>query len=104
MGNPDAVTYSRPTSIRIRSGKHDSSNAYSHAADFDYIINSDLFSSIAKTPDGKIKPIVVLSTDGGPNENPRYKKVIQNAIQHFKKYDLNALLVITNALVEAPLT
>ena len=57
-----------------------------------WILNFDLFSSIAKTPD------CCISNRWRPRResNPRYKKVIQNAIQHFKKYDLGAPFVITN--------
>lgn len=36
-------------------------------------------------------------SDGRPDENPRYKKVIAHAIQHFKTFNLDALFVITNA-------
>lgn len=43
FGNPSAVTYSGPTIIRIRSGKHDSSTAASHAADLEYAFQSDIF-------------------------------------------------------------
>ena len=34
MRNPEAVSFSGPTLIRIRSGKHDSSTAITHAADY----------------------------------------------------------------------
>ena len=35
--------------------------------------------------------------DGGPDENPRFPKSIDVYYQHFKKYDLDALLVLTHA-------
>ena len=44
-----------------------------------------------------MKPVVVVTSDGGPAENPRYKKVIAHAIDHFKTCDLDALFIITNA-------
>lgn len=34
---------------------------------------------------------------GGPDENPRYDKVIRMHVHHFEKYDLDAVLVGTNA-------
>lgn len=34
MGKPEAVTYSGPTYISIRSGKHSASTASSHAEDY----------------------------------------------------------------------
>ncbi|KAK3919961.1 Enzymatic polyprotein [Frankliniella fusca] len=43
------------------------------------------------------KPVIMFSVDGGPDENPRYKKVILHGIDHFKKYDLDALFIFTNA-------
>ncbi|XP_017491784.1 PREDICTED: uncharacterized protein LOC108379928, partial [Rhagoletis zephyria] len=36
---------------------------------------------------------MIFSVDGGPDENPRYKKVIS----HFKEYDLDGLFMFTNA-------
>lgn len=35
--------------------------------------------------------------DGGPDENPRYQKVIETAIHHFKKQNFDAVFVATNA-------
>lgn len=97
MGNPDAVTYSGPTFIAIRSGKHSSSTAETHAKDIDDIFQMDLFESICKTEADLIKPIFMISVDGGPDENPRYAKVIKFGIRHFKSYNLDALYVVTNA-------
>ena len=49
------VSYSGKTFIQIRSGKHDSSTAYTHAFDVrNLFLNGDL----------KIKPILVIETDG----------------------------------------
>lgn len=44
-----------------------------------------------------MKPVVIITSDGGPDENPRYKKVIEQAVAHFKKHDLDAFFLITNA-------
>ena len=49
------LSYSGDTHIRIRSGKHDSSTAYTHAYDLE-----ELFSTGELT----IKPILVIETDG----------------------------------------
>ena len=38
-----------------------------------------------------------MTIDGGPEENPCYEKVIGFAIQHFKRHDLDALLLATNS-------
>ncbi|CAG8789540.1 3087_t:CDS:2, partial [Dentiscutata erythropus] len=36
---------------------------------------------------------VVMLSDGGPNENPRYRKTIQMMIEHFDKYNLDTIIV-----------
>lgn len=97
IGQPESVTYSGPTYVAIRSGKHSSSTATSHAEDFDKILQIDTFSQFTKTSDGFIKPVVIITSDGGPDENPRYRKVIDSAIKHFKNYDLDAVFIATNA-------
>lgn len=40
---------------------------------------------------------MIISVDGGPDENPRYEKVIHHSIDHFKKYNFDAFYVVTNA-------
>jgi hypothetical protein len=60
-------------------------------------VNLPQFAEIAKKKDGTIKPVMILTTDGGPDENPRYQKVILHAIANFKKFNLDAMLVATNA-------
>lgn len=46
---------------------------------------------------GLPKPVLFLSVDGGPDENPRYPKVIKHAINHFLNYDLDGIFIFTNA-------
>lgn len=71
LGNPEDVTYSGPTYIAIRSGKHDSSTASTHFDDFQRLLDLKEFDGIMKV-NGLIKPIVVITSDGGPDENPRF--------------------------------
>lgn len=71
LGSPDAVTYSGPTYIGIRSLKHSPSNAHTHADDLKTLLNLASFESVVKTGDGQIKPVLIFSVDGGPDENPR---------------------------------
>lgn len=99
MGRKEAVscTYSGPTYIVIRSGKHSSSTAATHAKDLNKLLTLDDFKNLALGQDGKVKPVMILSVDGGPDENPRYTKVISNCITHFKEYNLDGLFVFTNA-------
>lgn len=55
------------------------------------------FKSLCKTINGKIKPICIITVDGGPDESPLHLKVIQNIIGHFLRYDLDGLYVVANA-------
>ncbi|KAJ8896472.1 hypothetical protein PR048_001816, partial [Dryococelus australis] len=97
MRRPEAVSYSGPPYIAISSGKHSSSTATSHAQDLDTLLTLEPFYNFMKNGDGKVKPVLIISSDGGPDENPRYRKVIAHAIEHFKKYDLGAIFIVTNA-------
>ncbi|CAF1397769.1 unnamed protein product, partial [Didymodactylos carnosus] len=90
------VTFSGPTFAAIRSGKHDHSTAQAHATDFETLIQLPEFEKAVLTED-KLKPVVVMSVDGGPDENPRFPKTIAAATTIFQKFDLDALLVVTNA-------
>ena len=45
-----------------------------------------------------VKLIGMLFCDTGPDENPRFLKTLNVDIQHFKKYNLDALLILTHAL------
>ena len=47
--------------------------------------------------DRLVKPVFVFTVDGGPDENPRYQKVIKVGIHHFAKHDLDALFIAANA-------
>lgn len=74
IGKAESVGYSGPTYIAIRSGKHSSSTAYSHGMDFKKLLTIDAFNNLTKF-EGNVKPIVIIISDGGPDENPRYQKV-----------------------------
>ncbi|GBP43606.1 hypothetical protein EVAR_32172_1 [Eumeta japonica] len=97
MGRPEAVTYSGPTHVAIRSGKHSSSSARTHSIDLEHLMELIEFQSLAKTDYNSIKPVIIMTVDGGPDENPRFPQVIFHAISHFRKFDLDAIFIITNA-------
>ena len=44
-----------------------------------------------------MQPVLVIAVDGGPDENPRYQKVIEMAVHHFVQNNLDAYLIATNA-------
>ncbi|CAG8766881.1 554_t:CDS:2, partial [Cetraspora pellucida] len=103
-GHADAVTYSGPTFIKVRSSKHDSSTAYSHGKDFDNLINKRKLHNYITTIDEQSKPIVVLLTDSGPEENSHYKKTVQIMFEHFDIYNLNTIIVACFAPHQTPLS
>lgn len=70
MGDLDATSYSGPTYTAIRSGKHDSSTAASHAVDFERLLELPEFESTMKFQ-GTVKPVIIINSDGGPDENLR---------------------------------
>lgn len=74
MMDRSAVGYSGPTYITIRSGKHSSSTAYSHAKDIQDMFDIEQFRDQVRSSDGKVKPVLLITTDGGPDENPRYTR------------------------------
>ncbi|CAF3745929.1 unnamed protein product [Rotaria sp. Silwood1] len=91
------LSYSGPTYIAIRSAKHDLSTAESHAIDFDRLVCLKEFENVARNETGQVKPIVIVTVDGGPDENPRFPKTLVSSIKKFKKYNLDALFVLTHA-------
>ncbi|CAG8831762.1 4840_t:CDS:1, partial [Gigaspora rosea] len=62
-GNTEAIAYSGPTFIRIRSGKH-TSTAYTHSKDFDDQISDERLHNFTTTEDGQSKPVVLMLSDG----------------------------------------
>lgn len=91
------LTYSGPTYIGIRSGKHDRSTAASHAVDLHRLVNLDSFRRFAKTTIGDIKPLLFIFSDGGPDENPRFPKTLEEMVKTFKLFDLDGIFVSTHA-------
>lgn len=82
------VSYSGDTFIRVRSGKHDSSSAYTHAYDM-----RELF----KCKEINRKPIMLLITDGAADEAPRFPKPLASAVYFFKELKLDVLIHAVNA-------
>ena len=50
------ISYSESTYVAIRSGKHDSSTAYSHGKDFSHVMEMKEFQELVKV-DGVTKPV-----------------------------------------------
>ena len=62
-----AVGYNGPTYVAIRSGKHDSSTAATHNADFEALLQIKPFRDIMFDESRKLKPILMVGVDGGPD-------------------------------------
>ncbi|CAF3380058.1 unnamed protein product [Rotaria socialis] len=97
LSNDGDLGYSGPTYIAIRSARHEMSTADTHAADFDRLVCLKEFEKVARNEKGEVKPIVIVNVDGGPDENPRFPKTLVANIRKFKKYNLDALFVLTYA-------
>ncbi|XP_062546366.1 uncharacterized protein LOC134212476 [Armigeres subalbatus] len=97
FGDPNYISPSGPTYIAIRSAKHSKSSAYAHALDIQRLSQLPEFDQILKTDFNTVKPVMITTVDGGPDENPRFGKTISVAIHTFKSFDLDALFLATNA-------
>ena len=82
------VSYSGDTFIRIRSGKHNTSNAFTHAFDVRELFETKLV---------RRRPIMLKETVGAKDEAPRFPKTLATAIDLFRLLDLDVLLHGVNA-------
>lgn len=92
-----ALTYSGPTYIAIRSMKHDTTNAFTHGRDVQKILEMEEFREHMVDDNGDVKPIFIISTDGGTDEAPRYPNTLAVAVKRFKRHKLDVHIVYTNA-------
>ena len=87
-----------PTYISIRSAKHDQFTIDNEDDDFDRIVKLKEFERIARNHLGTIKPIIIINVDSlQPNDYARFPRTLLSAINRFKKYNLDALFIITQA-------
>ena len=97
VGSPDAVTYVGPTSIRIRSCKHDSSTSTTHFVDLMGILTGkecgDEWRHMVVNNKGETRPVLILRPDAGPDQNPRHEKNQAAYVKLFKELDLDALVI-----------
>ena len=92
----DVFTYSGPTYIGIQSAKHLGSRASNHLTNMKQIRELPEFKRSFKNSKNKEKPIMIVTVDGGPDENPRYEITISCAVDYFNTYDLDAFFLVTN--------
>ena len=92
------IGFAGPTYISIRSAKHDQFNLDSEDVDFDRIVKLKEFEHTARNHVGGIKPIIVMSVDSlEPDNYTRFPKILASAIEKFKKYNLDAFFIMTQA-------
>ena len=77
------VTDSGDTLILIRSVKHDTSSAYTHAYDGRELFTSKLIER---------KPVLILLTDSAADEAMRFPKTLSTAVDLFKMLNLDTLI------------
>ena len=58
------------------------SSAYHHLQDMKRIRSFDIFDGSFKN-NGEAKPVMIVTVDGVPDENPRYIKTVERAIDYF---------------------
>ena len=93
-----SISNAGPTYISVRSAKHDRLTHESHAIDFDRLIKLKEFEKSACDYLGRMKPIVIMNIDtNGLENNTRYPSTLASAIDKFKKYNFDALLIINQA-------
>ena len=57
----------------------------------------DKFTDSFDNDTGESKPVMTVTVDGRPDENPRYTKTIEWAIDYFTTKDLDEFSLATNA-------
>ena len=93
----DAVTYSDPIYCAIRGAKHSGFSAYHHLEDMKRVRFLDMFGDSFSNDTGETKPVMMVTVDGSLDENSRYKKTIELAINYFTTQDLDGFFLVTNA-------
>ena len=100
----DAVSYSGPPYISIRSAKHFDFFALHHLRYMNRLQLLPEFTDSFQDKSSKEKKVMIVTVDGSPDENPRYANTINCAIDYFNEHDLDAHFVATDPLHEEPST
>ena len=93
----DAVTYCGPRNCAIQSAKHSGSNTHHLLQNIKRIRSLDIFDDSFNNDTGKSKPVMIVTVDRGLDENPRYLKTYECAINCFTTQDSDAFFLATNA-------
>ena len=93
----DALSYSGPTCIAIRSAKHSSSSAFHHFCDMNKVRSLPEFNDHFQDKSSKEKKVMTVTVNGGTDENPSYTNTINCVIECFNEHDLDAYFAARNA-------
>ena len=87
-----------PTYVSVRSSKYENFNNEHEDADLDYALKLREFERTARNHVGVIKPIIIMGIDSlNPQDYTRFPQTLISAIGRFKKYNLDALIIFTQA-------
>ncbi|CAF2145043.1 unnamed protein product [Rotaria magnacalcarata] len=92
------ITNAGPTYIAVRSAKHDQTIINCEETDFDRVVKLKEFERTARNHVGEIKPIIIMNVDSiNPMDFTRFRKTLNLSIKKFKKYNLDAFILVTQA-------
>ena len=97
IGSANAVSTDGPTSIHLRSARHDTATAAAHYQDMVFTFNFQPFFKYTQSAEGQTKAVWLIRTDGGSDENIRFVKTLVHYILLFIKYKLDTLIVVMTA-------
>ena len=93
----DAVSYSYPACMAIRSTKHSGLSAFYHLRDMNRACSLPEFTKSFQNQHYREKKIMIVTVDGDPDENPRYSNTINCAIEYVCEHNSDAYFIATNA-------
>ena len=74
----------------MRNAKHSVSSAFAHFQDMMRFRSLPEFATSFQTDRREEKKVMIVTIDGGPDENPRYEKTINCSIKYFVENGLDA--------------
>ena len=85
------VKYSGPTYVAIRSGKHDTSDAWSHETDILRTFELESFKSTLYH-ENQLKQVIIWESDGAADQQAKSDKIKNIWMYIFKKHDIDYIV------------
>ena len=85
------------TVLAIVSAPPMSSTAYALALHFERLLQLHECTIPKYGPDKAVKPVLVITVHGGPDQNPGYQKVIETVVHYSVQKKYEAYFIATNA-------